>query len=87
MGVNSKADAQWGFLKNIVNIDTFFSSGAISGGDSKSIEAKEEPKKEKAEPIIEEKEEKPLPIKKSISRQFKKKVIEEEENESDDEVE
>lgn len=26
--VDSKAQAQWGFLKNIVNIDRFFSSGA-----------------------------------------------------------
>ena len=24
----ANADAKWGFLKNIVNIDTFFSSGA-----------------------------------------------------------
>ena len=26
--VDAKAQAQWGFLKNIVNIDRFFSSGA-----------------------------------------------------------
>ena len=33
-----KSNAEWGFLKNIVNIDTFFASGAdqkkASGGDS-----------------------------------------------------
>ena len=27
-GAGSHAQAQWGFLKNIVNIDRFFSSGA-----------------------------------------------------------
>jgi len=26
--VDAKSQAQWGFLKNIVNIDRFFSSGA-----------------------------------------------------------
>lgn len=82
MTSGSKANAQWGFLKNIVNIDTFFSSGAISGGDAKPAEVKEEVKK--AEPVKEVKEEKPLPIKKSITRKFKEKVIEED---SDDDVE
>ena len=38
----------------------------------------------KAEPVKEVKEEKPLPIKKSISRKFKDKVIDED---SDDEEE
>ena len=81
MSSGSKANAQWGFLKNIVNIDTFFSSGAISG-DGKPAEVKEDLKK--AEPVKEVKEEKPLPIKKSISRKFKDKVIDED---SDDEEE
>lgn len=37
---------QWGFLKNIVNIDTFFSSGALSESKpSKKEEAIEKPEK------------------------------------------
>ena len=82
MSSGSKANAQWGFLKNIVNIDTFFSSGAISSGDAKPAEVKEEIKK--AEPVKEEKEEKPLPIKKSISRKFKEKVIDEDEDDDEE---
>jgi hypothetical protein len=82
MSSGSKANAQWGFLKNIVNIDTFFSSGAISGGDAKPAEVKEEVKK--AEPVKEVKEEKPLPIKKSISRKFKEKVIDEDEDDDEE---
>ena len=31
---NQQIQNQWGFLKNIVNIDTFFSSGALSGSSS-----------------------------------------------------
>ncbi len=27
LGAESNADAEWGFLKNIVNIDRFFDSG------------------------------------------------------------
>ena len=82
MSSGSKANAQWGFLKNIVNIDTFFSSGAISGGDAKPAEVKEEVKK--AEPVKEVKEEKPLPIKKSISRKFKEKVIDEDDDDDEE---
>jgi len=82
MSSGSKANAQWGFLKNIVNIDTFFSSGAISSGDAKPDEVKEEVKK--AEPVKEVKEEKPLPIKKSISRKFKEKVIDEDEDDDEE---
>jgi len=82
MSSGSKANAQWGFLKNIVNIDTFFSSGAISGGDAKPAEVKEEVKK--AEPVKEVKEERPLPIKKSISRKFKEKVIDEDEDDDEE---
>ena len=33
----SKAQAQWGFLKNIVNIDTFFASGAHSSGSRAEV--------------------------------------------------
>ena len=29
-----QVQTQWGFLKNIVNIDTFFSSGAVTSSDS-----------------------------------------------------
>ena len=32
LDAESKLQAQWGFLKNIVNIDTFFASGAHSSG-------------------------------------------------------
>ena len=28
LSANNQAEAKWGFLKNIVNIDTFFSSGS-----------------------------------------------------------
>ena len=31
---NQQIQNQWGFLKNIVNIDTFFSSGALSSSSS-----------------------------------------------------
>mmetsp|Transcript_22369 Transcript_22369/g.34629 ORF Transcript_22369/g.34629 Transcript_22369/m.34629 type:complete len:244 (+) Transcript_22369:132-863(+) len=31
-GTNQKSEAKWGFLKNIVNIDSFFSSGAPHSG-------------------------------------------------------
>ena len=34
-GVDANSQAQWGFLKNIVNIDRFFSSGA--GNDRSSF--------------------------------------------------
>lgn len=34
--------AKWGFLKNIVNIDRFFASGA--GGDDKKEEKKDDAK-------------------------------------------
>ena len=30
-----KAEAKWGFLKNIVNIDTFFSNSGAKGGAHK----------------------------------------------------
>ena len=61
MGMGTKADAQWGFLKNIVNIDTFFSSGAISGGSSESS-------KETVKEVKEAPKEDVKPVKKSIER-------------------
>ena len=38
---SSGAEAEWGFLKNIVNIDSFFSSGAASDKSEKKSSKKE----------------------------------------------
>jgi len=74
MNVDMKTEAQWGFLKNIVNIDTFFSSGALS-------EAR--PLKER--PVVKEmKEEKVIPVVEKI-KPIPKKTIDET-DEVDDEI-
>lgn len=38
--------SQWGFLKNIINIDKFFDSGADAGGSKKEGKASLSQKKE-----------------------------------------
>ena len=37
LDAESKLQAQWGFLKNIVNIDTFFASGPHSAGSRAEV--------------------------------------------------
>lgn len=50
--LNLENKAKWGFLKNIVNIDRFFASGAESGGGKEEKkEEKEEKKEEKKESL------------------------------------
>ena len=43
------SEAKWGFLKNIVNIDTFFSSGSDSSSPKKDKEVEEKPSSDKTD--------------------------------------
>ena len=72
---NQQIQNQWGFLKNIVNIDTFFSSGALSSSsssdDKPSKSSKDADKVAKIESEDEVEEEKPAKKKMSFKSHFK----------------
>ena len=64
MKSESKSHAEWGFLKNIINIDTFFAAGAGGKGCQTKCSYKDHYKKkadeEKARKAEEEKEKRRL---------------------------
>ena len=61
-GTNAEVDAKWGFLKNIINSDAFFSKGAHGPGCG--AECREKERKEAEAKAKKEKEEREAKLKK-----------------------